>query len=477
VVAARPALGGRVSPPRAYDAVVVGAGPNGLAAAVTLAGEGRSVLVLEAEPEWGGGTRTSELTLPGFHHDVCSAVHPLGVGSPFFARQPLADHGLTWAHPTACLAHPFDDGSAAVLFRSAVDTARTLGADGGAWRRLLEPFAERWDDLARDALGPLRPPRHPALLARFGFFALRSARGLVEDVFEGRRARALFAGIAAHVMMPLDRPPTAAFGLVLAACAHARGWPVARGGSRRIADALVARLRALGGEVVTSAPVRHLSDLPRSRAVLFDVTPRQLLGIAGRDLPGGYRRRLTRYRYGAAAYKVDYALDGPIPWASPACRQAGTVHLGPTLDDIADAEARVARGEHPERPYVIVAQQSLADPSRAPPGKHNGSTFPMAARLEAQIERFAPGFRERVLARAITGPAALERHNANYIGGDINGGVQDLAQLFTRPVLAASPYATPNPRLFLCSSSTPPGGGVHGLCGYFAARTALRRGL
>ncbi len=471
--------------PNTYDAIIVGAGPNGLAAAVTLARAGRSTLVVEAEPVWGGGTRTSELTLPGFHHDVCSAVHPLGIGSPVFADLPLAEHGLAWAHPPACLAHPFDDGSAAVLYRSPADTARTLGPDGRAWRELLEPFADRWGDLVHDALGPLRVPRHPALLARFGFFALRSARGLARDAFEGPRARALFAGIAAHVMMPLDRSPTAAFGLVLAACAHARGWPVARGGSQRITDALVAHLRSLGGEIVTGTRVERLDQLPPARRVLFDVTPRQLLGIAGPALPGRYRRRLARYRYGAAAYKVDFALDGPTPWAAPECREAGTVHLGPTLEDIADAEATVARGGHPERPYVVVAQPGAADPSRAPAGRHtlwaychvpNGSSFPMAERVEAQIERFAPGFRDRILARSVMGPAEIERYNANYIGGDINGGVADLAQLFTRPVVALSPYATPNPQLFLCSSSTPPGGGVHGLCGYHAAQAALRRG-
>jgi phytoene dehydrogenase-like protein len=470
----------------AYDAVIVGAGPNGLAAAVTLARAGRKVLVLEAEHAWGGGTRTSELTLPGFRHDVCSAVHPLGVGSPFFAELPLAAHGLAWAHPAACLAHPFDDGSAAVLFRSTAATAATLGEDGRAWRQMLEPLAERWAELAHDALGPLRLPRSPLLLARFGLLALRSARGLALDAFEGPRARALFCGIAAHVMMPLDQSPTAAFGLVLAAAAHAVGWPVARGGSQAIADALVAYLRSLGGDVVTGRRVGRLDELPDARAVLFDVTPRQLLSIAGPALPGSYRRRLTRYRYGAAAYKVDFALDGPAPWTAAACREAGTVHLGPTFEEIVDAEARVARGEHPERPYVVVAQPGVADPTRAPPDQHtlwaychvpNGSTYPMAERVEAQIERFAPGFRDRILGRSIMGPTELERYNANYIGGDINGGVEDLGQLFTRPVLALSPYATPNPRLFLCSSSTPPGGGVHGLCGYYAALSALARGV
>jgi phytoene dehydrogenase-like protein len=466
----------------AYDAVVVGAGPNGLAAAVELARGGRSVAVLEAEETVGGGTRSAEVTLPGFVHDLGSAIHPLGYASPFFKTLPLGEHGLEWIHPSAPLAHPFDDGSAAVLERSVEATGLTLGTDGRAYEKLMGPIVRDWDRIVGSLLGPPRPPRHPFALARFGLSAIRSARALAQNLFEAERARGIFAGNAAHSFLPLERPPSASFGLVLSALGHASGWPFPRGGSQKIADALVSYLRSLGGEVHTGVRVRSVDDVPRARAVLFDVTPRQLLSIAGEHFTTFYRRALKRYRYGPAVFKVDFALDGPIPWRAQECLRAGTVHLGGTLDEISAGEAAVWRDEHPERPFILLAQQSLFDASRAPEGKHtvwaychvpNGSIFDMTGRIEDQIERFAPGFRDRILAKHAMGPADLERMNTNLVGGDINGGVMDFRQLFTRPMPRPNPYSTPAKGLYICSSSTPPGGGVHGMCGYFAARSAL----
>ncbi len=466
-----------------YDVIVVGAGPNGLAAAIALAQEACSVLVLEAEPVVGGGSRSFELTLPGFVHDICSAIHPLGAGSPFFRTLPLDRHGLEWISPPAALAHPFDDGTAAILNRSIAETAATLGPDERAYRRLMEPLAADWPKLEGALLGPLRLPRHPLALVRFGLQAILPAHTLSRLLFKGERARAFFAGMAAHAIQPLESPATAAFGLVLAVLGHVIGWPLPRGGSQRIADALAGHLRSLGGTIVTNARVESLDALPPARAILVDVTPRQLLRLARGRLPAGYARRLARYRYGPGVFKLDWALDGPIPWRSPECARAGTVHLGGSLEEIGASERAMWRGEHAERPFVLLAQQSLFDPTRAPTGKHtawaychvpHGSTWDMTERIEAQIERFAPGFKQRILARNTMGPAAMEQHNANYIGGDINGGVQDLRQLFTRPVARPVPYATPTPGLYICSASTPPGGGVHGLCGYFAAQAALR---
>lgn len=466
-----------------YDAVVVGAGPNGLAAAITLARAGLGVQVLEAADTVGGGSRTKELTLPGFRHDICSAIHPLGFGSPFFRRLPLERYGLEWIHPPAAVAHPLDDGPAVLLERSLAATAAGLGRDAAAYRRLMAPLVTDWDAIAPTILGPLRLPHHLRALARFGLPALLPARLLAETVFREERARALFGGIAAHAILPLEQPATAAFGLVLTILGHVGGWPLPRGGSQAIADALAAYLRDLGGEIVVGARVEALAALPPSRAILCDITPRQLIEIAGDRLPPGYRRQLGRFRYGAGAFKLDYALDGPIPWRAAGCDRAATVHLGGTLAEVAASERAMAGGHPAERPFVLMAQQSLFDPTRAPAGQHtawaychvpHGSTFDMTARIEAQIERFAPGFRDRILARTVSTPADLERYNANYIGGDINGGVGDLLQLFTRPVPRLRPYRTPVRGLYLCSSSTPPGGGVHGLCGYWAARTALR---
>ncbi len=467
----------------ALDAVVVGSGPNGLAAAVVLARAGLGVRVLEARDTPGGGCRSQELTLPGYLHDVCASVHPLGITSPLFAALPLADHGLTWVHPPALCAHPQLDGSAATLERDLDATAAGLGADGDAWRRLVGPLAEAWPALAPELLGPLwHRPRLPLPLARFGLMALRSARGLAEARFRGPGARALLAGLAAHGALPLERAGTAAFALVLAAAGHRGGWPLVRGGSQGLIDALVSLLRSLGGELETGRAVTSPGDLPSARAVLWDVTPRQLLRIAGDRLPAAYARRLRAFRPGPGAFKLDWALAEPIPWASAPCHRAGTVHLGGTLEELAAAERAVAEGRPPERPYAIVVQASRFDPSRAPAGRHtawayghlpNGSPFDLTERLEAQVERFAPGFRDCVLARHALGPTALEAYNPNYLGGDIAGGAPTLAQTWARPVAGPRPYAVPVPGWYLCSASTPPGGGVHGMAGARAAELAL----
>lgn len=467
-----------------YDAIVVGSGPNGLAAAIELARGGKSVLVAEAESTIGGGCRSAELTLPRFVHDVCSAIHPLAVASPFMSSLPLDEHGLEMIHPGVPLAHPLDDGTAVVLDRSVEATADDLAEDATAYRRLMEPLVRGAGNLVGDVLGPLRLPRHPLALARFGLVALRSTSGLANAKFDGPRAKALFAGIAAHSMMSLGRPLTGAYGLMLGVIAHSAGWPLPKGGSQSVVDAMAAYLQSLGGLVATETEVTSLAELPPSRAVLFDLGPHQVARIAGEQLPSSYRRRLVKFRYGMGVFKLDLALDGPIPWKAEACMQAGTIHLGGTLEEIAASEDAVLRGEHPRRPYVLLAQQSLFDDSRAPAGKHtvwaychvpNGSTVDMTESIEKQIERFAPGFRDRIIARHAITAADYESYNANYLGGDINGGVQDMRQLFTRPVARLNPYTTPNKRLYICSSSTPPGGGVHGMCGYFAARAALRR--
>ncbi len=465
------------------DAAVVGSGPNGLVAAVTLAMAGRSVVVLEAEPTIGGGTRSAELTLPGFVHDICSAIHPLGAGSPVMKSLPLADHGLRWLHPPVDLAHPLDDGRAGLVTRDVTQTANGLGNDGPAWRRHIASLAERWDTLLPMLMRPLpQVPRHPLTLARFGLPALAPATRLGDHWFDGDEARALFAGSAAHAFLPLSRPMTASFAIVLLASAHAVGWPVAEGGSQSIADALVSLLRLHGGTVQTDRRVSCFADIPAAGAVLFDLAPGQVARIAGDRLPARYRSRLESFRHGPAAFKVDYALAGPVPWRNEGCRVAGTVHVGGTASEVADAEAEVAAGRHPARPFVLVAQQSVVDPSRAPRGKHtlwaychvpNGSSVDMTDAIERQIERFAPGFRDLVLARHVANPAWLQAHDHAYVGGDIGGGAHDGLQLLFRP-LVGRPYRTPDPTIFLCSASTPPGGGVHGMCGFHAARLALR---
>ncbi|NJN83533.1 MAG: NAD(P)/FAD-dependent oxidoreductase [Caldilineaceae bacterium] len=467
-----------------YDAVVVGSGPNGLAAAITMAQAGRKVLVIEGGKTIGGGLRTQPLTLPGFRHDICSAIHPLGLASPFFKSLPLHEFGLEWIQPEVPVAHPLDDGSAMALHRSIDEAAASIGQDGAAWRKLMAPLVADWDVLAPAILSPLPISRHLLALARFGLSAMQPATLLARNLFDGPRARALFGGLAAHSILPLDQLATASFGLVLGILAHAVGWPLPRHGSQSIADAMTAYLRSLGGDVVAGWQVETLDELPNAKTILLDITPRQLLAMAGDRLPAGYRRQLSRYRYGAAVFKIDYALSGPVPWRASECRRAGTVHVGGTLEEIAASERTIGQGRVPERPYVLVAQQSLFDPTRAPAGQQtlwaychvpNGCDLDVSDRLEAQIERFAPGFRDTILARHAHGPRSLEVYNPNYVGGDINGGVQDLRQMWTRPVPRWNPYSTPLKGVYLCSSATPPGGGVHGMCGYHAAQAALSR--
>ena len=466
----------------AYDAVVVGSGPNGLAAAITLQQAGLSVLLLEGSQQLGGGLRTAELTLPGFRHDICSAIHPLAVASPFFRTLPLAQYGLEYSTPPVAAAHPFDDGTAATATGSLADTARGLGTDAATYQHLLGPLVAQWPGLGVDALAPLHIPRHPLELARFGLSALLPATVLARR-FAGEKAKGLLAGMAAHAIQPLSNLATSAIALVLLTTAHRLGWPLAKGGSQALADALVAHFRALGGQVETGTYVRTLAQLPSARAVLFDVTPAQLLQIAGHSLSTIYRWQLRCYRYGMGVFKIDWALAEPVPFTAPECTQAGTVHLGGTLAEIAAGERATARGQHPARPFVLLAQQSLFDPTRAPAGQHtawaychvpNGSRLDQTAAIESQVERFAPGFRDRILARHTFDTTQMEAHNPNYVGGDINGGLLNISQLFTRPALRASPYRTSQRGLYLCSSATPPGGGVHGLCGYYAARRALR---
>jgi phytoene dehydrogenase-like protein len=466
-----------------YDAVVVGSGPNGLAAAITLARAGRSVLVLEGKETIGGGMRTLEYTLPGFRHDVCSAVHPLGVGSPFFRDAPLGDYGVEWVYPDLPLVHYLGDRPVA-LHKSLDETAAGLGDDGERYRRLFEPLVKEWRKLLDQFLGPLSLPRHPLLMARFGLRALLSASALAKTAFDEEPARALLGGLAAHITIPLNQATTAAGGLMLGLLAHAIGWPVVRGGSQHIAEGMAAYLRSLGGQIETGVWVRSLADAPPARAILFDVTPRQLIEIAGDRLPDRYRNRLERYRYGQGVFKIDWALSEATPWRDAIARRAGTLHIGGSLAEIAAGERAIWEGRLPDPPFVLFAQPSVFDPTRAPAGRHTawaychvprGSTADMTAAIEGVIERRAPGFRDCILARHTIRADEFEQYNPNYIGGDINGGVQDWRQLFTRPVARLDPYTTPVDNFFLCSSSTPPGGGVHGMCGYHAARSVLRR--
>jgi phytoene dehydrogenase-like protein len=470
--------------PYKVDAVVVGSGPNGLAAAITLARAGCSVLVCEANATIGGGARSAELTLPGFVHDVCSAVHPLAAGSPFFKTLPLERSGLTWIQPKIPLAHPLDDGSAACLYQDIDLTANQLCGDSSAYRRLMKPLARNWEKLANEFLQPmLHLPQHPFALARFGIPAICPATLLAKVLFKHEPARALFAGIAAHSFLPLKAPVSSAFALVLGLAGHAVGWPIPRGGSQQITNALADYLRELGGKIETNNRVDNLNDLPKSRAVLLDVSVWEFMRIAGPQIPAWYRRRLESFRHAPGVFKIDYALSEPVPWNAEACRRAGTIHLGGTLDEIDAAERDVARGKIPERPFVLVAQQSLFDETRAPSGRHTLWTYchvpfnceiDMTERIESQIERFAPGFRDCILARHKLNAAELEKSNPNLAGGDINGGAANLMQLIARPTLSPTPYRTPLHGVYICSASTPPGGGVHGMCGYRAARAVLR---
>jgi len=466
-----------------FDAIVVGSGPNGLAAAITLQQAGLSVLLLEAKATIGGGLRSAELTLPGFTHDICSAIHPLAAESPFFKTLPLQNHGLAYIYPPVAAAHPFDDGTAAILGKSLTETAGLLGTDAPAYQNLLAPIVKDWPGLATAILGPLRIPRNPVAMARFGLKALTSANFLANQYFKTTKARGLWAGMAAHSIQPLSNATTSAIGLVLMAMGHLHGWPIPKGGSQSIANALAAYFISLGGKIETNTYVKSLKDLPAARAVLLDVTPKQLLEIAGHQFSSVYKWQLQQYRYGMGVFKIDWALASPIPFTAPEVRQAGTVHLGNTLEEIAASEKLTSQGEHPEKPFVLLAQQSLFDATRAPAGQHtawaychvpNGSEKDMTAAIENQVERFAPGFRDLILQRHVMNTAQMQAYNNNYIGGDINGGIIDIGQLFTRPALRLSPYRTSAKGIYICSSSTPPGGGVHGMCGYHAARRALQ---
>jgi phytoene dehydrogenase-like protein len=466
---------------RDYDAVVVGSGPNGLAAAVTLQLAGLSVLIIEGKPTIGGGLRTAELTLPGFRHDVCSAIHPLAIASPFFSSLPLKAFGLDFLSPIFSAAHPFDDGKVALLDSAIENTARFLGRDGKAYAKIVKPLVRDWHHYVKDVLGPLNYPRHPLALANFGIKAILPAH-LLARLFTSREAKGLWGGMAAHSLLPLTFPATSAIALILLTSGHLKGWPVAKGGSQSIADALGKFFVSRGGQIQTGQYVRSLDQLPSSHAVIFDLTPRQLLEIAGHRFSSLYRRQLQRFRYGMGVFKMDWALDAPVPFTAQECRMAGTVHLGNTLEEIMTSEKQTWEGHHAVKPFVLLAQQSLFDPSRAPDGKHtlwgychvpNGSTLDMTEAIENQIERFAPGFRERVLARHTMNSEQMEEYNPNYVGGDINGGAFTLDQIFTRPALRLSPYRTSTKGLYICSSSTPPGGGVHGMCGYHAALRCL----
>ncbi|MGV3774169.1 MAG: phytoene desaturase family protein [Verrucomicrobiales bacterium] len=467
-----------------YDAVVVGSGPNGFSAAITFARAGLSTLIIEGKETLGGGCRTAELTLPGFHHDICSAIHPTGVVSPIFRDMRLEEHGLEWVQTTTPLAHPLPDGSVALMEKSLSETAKTLGPDGRAWERMMQPFLKAGDAFFKEILKPIRIPKHPIMMAQFGLMGLRSSKALSEAKFKGAAARALFTGCAAHSILPLDAIGTASFGLVLALSGHAIGWPCIKGGSIEIIRSMERLFLKLGGKIETGRMVRSLKDIPSSKVVLFDLSPRQITAIAGDALPTQFAKKYNRYRFGPGIFKLDAALTGPIPWKNPECFKSATVHVGGTYQEIMASEAGLLRGEVAEKPFVLVAQQSLFDSTRAPAGKHtlwaychvpHGCDRDMTEAIERQIERFAPGFRDLILQRHIFNPAKLEAHNPNMIGGDIGGGANDLKQFMLRPIPRFDPYSTANKRLFICSSSTPPGGGVHGMCGYLSARSALKR--
>nr|WP_026903674.1 NAD(P)/FAD-dependent oxidoreductase [Pedobacter glucosidilyticus] len=464
-----------------YDAIIVGSGPNGLAAAITLQQAGVSVLLLEGKDTIGGGMRTQELTLPGFKHDVCSAIHPMAMGSPFFSKLPLAKHGLEFIQAPLAAAHPFDDGKAAFLSKSIEETAFYLGKDKETYLKLIQPVVNHWDEIAEDTMGPLSFPSHPFLLAQFGLNAIKSANAIAAK-FKTKEAKGLWGGMSAHAIQPLSNWASAAIGLILSAVGHKHGWPIPKGGSQAIAHALASYFISLGGKIETGIMVNNIKELPPHQVVLFDVTPKQLLSIAGAEFSSLYKWQLERYRHGMGVFKVDWALSEPTPFTADACKKAATVHLGNTYQEIESSELSSSQGIHPEKPFVLFSQQSLFDKSRAPEGKHtawaychvpHGSTQDMTSAIENQIERFAPGFKETILAKHSKNTVQMEAYNPNYIGGDINGGIIDLAQLYTRPAVKISPYRTSSKRIYICSSSTPPGGGVHGMCGYHAAKTVL----
>ncbi len=467
-----------------YDAVIVGSGPNGLSAGIFLAQKGLKVLILEAVETVGGGTRTAELTLPGFHHDVCSAVHPMGVLSPYFQTLNLEQYGLEWIYPDASVAHPLDDEEAVILSKSVEETAANLGIDEKAYKKLIQPIANHVDWLLEDSLKPLGIPKHPLFLAKFGMKAALPATTFANFFFKGKRAKALFAGCAGHSVLPFDKFFTAALGLVFAACAHEVNWPFAKGGSQAIADALLKCFQAAGGEIQFLTKVTDFKQLPKAKTYLFDTDPLQLANIAGNELPQSYVKRLKKYNYGMGTFKVDYALSEPIPWKDKRCLKASTVHLGGTIEEIVLSEKAAWKGQYCEKPYVLLAQQSQYDDTRSPNRQHTGWAYchvpfgserDMSVEIENQIERFAPGFKDTILAKSSMSPKAFYRYNLNYLGGAVTGGAADITQLFTRPIARWNPYSTPNPNIFICSASTPPGGGVHGMCGYWAAKSAFER--
>jgi phytoene dehydrogenase-like protein len=466
-----------------YDALVIGSGPNGLAAGIRLCLEGLSVKIIEAADTVGGGMRTKQLMHDGFYHDICSAIHPMAVASPFFKRLPLHEHGLEWIHPDHPAAHPLDDSSAGIMFNDLAQTAFHLQQDEDTYKKIVEPIANEWDGLVKDILGPFHIPSNPIRLASFGLKGLQPA-SLFQKRFKTEKAKALFAGMAAHSILPLDNLATTAIGLVFFGTGHTHGWPLPKGGSQAIADALKNYFVSLGGEVETGREVKSINEIGEAKAVLFDLTPKQVLQIAGERFPRSFIRKLEKFRMGSGAFKIDYILKEPVPWRDTQCRRAGTVHIGGTFDEIADSEKIVAEGGHPAKPFVLVAQQSLFDDTRTPDSRHtlwaychvpNGSEIDMTRAVENQIERFAPGFKDTVEERHLMNTADLQSYNANYIGGDINGGKQDISQLFTRPAGLFDPYSTPAKGIYFCSSSTPPGGGVHGMCGYHAANSALKK--
>ena len=466
-----------------YDCVVIGSGPNGLAAAIELQRSGLSVKVLEQKSKLGGGARSEELTLPGFVHDIGSAIHPLGVASPFFSQLPLSEFGLEWVYPPEAVAHPLDNGNTVTLSRSVAETARQLGADSKAYTELMQPIVDNWNQIAPDFLGPLRFPKHPLKLAQFGLKALQSSNGLAKRIFSTDEAKGYFSGLAAHSMLPLEKTSSAAIGLVLGALGHVVGWPFPKGGAQSITNALLAYFRSLGGEVETDRDVRSISDIPDCKATLWDVTPWQLLEIEGISFSRPYRNQLKRFRYGPGIFKVDWALSDPIPFANPKANLAATIHIGGTLEEVALSERFAWEKRHTDKPFVLLVHQSPFDQSRAPEGKHTAwaychvprySTQDMIEAIEQQVERFAPGFQDTILHKATMNTDDVQRYNPNYIGGDINGGAQLITQVFTRPTFSLTPYRTAQKGVYLCSSSTPPGGGVHGMCGYHAAQTVLK---